>query len=169
MAEKGKKPDAPPTEDAATRKERIVRQATRLLSPVLAAEGLELLLVEYKREPGGRVLRLYVDREGGVSIDDCATASRLAGDLLAVQLEAEGPYRLEVTSPGADRPLTATRHFNRFLGERAKIKTKTPLEGRKKFTGVIEGADENFVTLLVDGERWAIPRDAVVSARLHPH
>ncbi len=146
----------------------IVDTVTRLMEPLLAGEGLELVLAEFKNEPGGRVLRLYVDRPGGVTLADCAAMTRYAGDILDVHLTDAGRYRLEVSSPGTDRPLINTEHFTRFTGCRAVVRTSEPLSGRKKFTGLIQGTDEKVVSLLVDGQRMDIPREAVASARLAP-
>ncbi|MBU2489368.1 MAG: ribosome maturation factor RimP [Proteobacteria bacterium] len=146
----------------------MVETLTSLLEPVLTIEGLELVLAEFKNEPGGRVLRLYVDRPGGVTVADCTAVTRYAGDLLYVHLTDAGKFRLEVTSPGADRPLTKIEHFSRFTGCRAVVRINEPLSGRKKFTGVIQGAGEDAVTLMVDGQQVDIPREAVASARLAP-
>ena len=146
----------------------IIRQVEATAGPVLASEGLDLLLVEYRPESRGQVLRLYVDRDKGVTLEDCVFATRHIGDILDVFLGKEHPYHLEVTSPGDNRPLTRHEHFNRFRGKRAVIRTRLPMDGRKKFTGVLRGTSDGLVTILCDNEVIAIPIEAIASARLHP-
>ena len=87
----------------------IIGRIEALAEPLCESEGLELVHVEYQREAGGRILRLYIDRSGGVSLDDCVSVSRQLNDLLDVKLEDIGPYTLEVTSPGPERPLSLIR------------------------------------------------------------
>ena len=100
--------------------------------PVCAAEGLELVHVEYLREADGRKLRLYIDKPGGIGLDDCVRVTRHLSDLLDVELEENyGPYNLEVSSPGPDRPLVKPADFERFKGNTAKIRT-TPGHRRAK-------------------------------------
>ncbi|MBW2488595.1 MAG: hypothetical protein JRE72_14325, partial [Deltaproteobacteria bacterium] len=84
----------------------LIRQIESLVEPLCDSEGLELVHIEYQREAGGRVLRLYIDRPAGVRIDDCVNVSRQLNDLLDVNLDDMGPYTLEVTSPGPERPLS---------------------------------------------------------------
>ncbi|MFP4475551.1 MAG: ribosome maturation factor RimP [Desulfatibacillaceae bacterium] len=144
----------------------IAAKVHTLAEPVLEMEGLELVLVEYRKEPVGQVLRMYIDRPGGVTVEDCAYTSRQISDLLDVYLEGETTYRLEVSSPGANRPLTKEKHFQDFAGHRTAIRLKEPLGGRKNFTGILEGAQNGIVTIACDQETFAIPRDAILSARL---
>ena len=84
---------------------KMVTQANKLAAPLCEAEGVELVHIEYQQETGGRILRLYIDKPGGVTLDDCIIVSRQLSDLLNVKIETEETYRLEVSSPGPDRPL----------------------------------------------------------------
>ncbi len=145
----------------------IKQQVEDLVGPALAAGGMELILVESAPGAGGIGLRLFVDKPGGVTVADCATVSRHVRDVLDAVMDTETISRLEVSSPGADRPLTRERHFNQFLGKRAKIRTDRPINGRKKFFGVLKGAAEGIVTITMDETTIAIPREAISSARLH--
>ena len=104
----------------------IIKQVKALAESLCESEGLELVHVEYQREPGGKILRLYIDRVGGVALDDCVNVSRQLNDLLDVHLDNIGPYNLEVTSPGPERPLSKLQDYERFKGRKAKIKTLLP-------------------------------------------
>jgi len=112
------------------------------------------------------VLRFYVDKPGGVTIEDCAFASRHLGDLLDAVWETDMPYFLEVSSPGLNRPLVKEEDFNRFHGRLAVIRTGLPLNGRRKFKGRLLGAADGNVGIVVDGASVAIPLSAISTARL---
>jgi len=146
--------------------EKIILQIWDLIEPLCEAEGMELVQVEYQREAGGRVLRLFVDRPGGVTLDDCIQISRQAGDVLEVCLENMGPYRLEVSSPGTNRPLVKQLDYERFKGRQAKIKTTQALNGQKNFKGVLAGISEGLVKLAVEGNTITIPIMEIAKAHL---
>ena len=137
-----------------------------LAEPMCDAEGLALVRVEYRREAGGRILRIYIDKDGGVQLDDCVAVSRQLGDLLDVYLDEIGLYNLEVSSPGSDRPLGRETDFERFKGCEAKIRTHHLLDGRKNFTGALMGMSEGSVRLKVDNKVVVIPFAEIQKARL---
>jgi ribosome maturation factor RimP len=137
-----------------------------LAEPMCDAEGLELVHIEYRREAGGRILRIFIDKTGGVHLDDCAAVSRQLGDLLDVYLDEIGPYNLEVSSPGLDRPLGRETDFERFKGCEAKIRTHHLLDGQKNFTGALMGMSEGSVRLKMDSKVVAIPFSEIQKARL---
>lgn len=130
----------------------MLAQVWRLAQPLCLGEGVELVHVEYQREHGGRTLRIYLDKSGGITLDDCAGISRQLSDILDVGLETDAPYRLEVSSPGMPRPLGKLDDFNRFKGGRIKIRTLRPLDGRKNFTGILDGVNGPMVRLNVDNQ-----------------
>ena len=144
----------------------MVTQANKLAAPLCEAEGVELVHIEYQRETGGRILRLYIDKPGGVTLDDCVIVSRQISDLLDVKIETEETYRLEVSSPGPDRPLGNALDFEKFKGNVAKIKTHQPVDGQKNFKGVLLGISEGTVKLLVNEKTVAIPFQEITKARL---
>lgn len=146
--------------------EKIVSQARDLIESLCETEGLELVHLEYQREAGGRILRLFIDRPGGVTLDDCVHISRQSSDLLDVYLENTGPYSLEVSSPGPNRPLGKKFDFNRFKGSRVKIRTAQSIDGQKKFKGVLMGISEEIVKVSVDGKTACIPYQEIIMARL---
>jgi ribosome maturation factor RimP len=153
-------------QSALKKEQHIIGRVERLAEPLCASEGLELVHVEYQREPGGRILRLYIDRTGGVSLDDCVNVSRQLNDLLDVYLEDIGPYNLEVSSPGPERPLSKLQDYERFKGCKAKIKTWQPIDDRKNFTGVILGVAAEQIQLSSNEKTVTIPFGDISKARL---
>jgi ribosome maturation factor RimP len=132
----------------------------------LAALGFELVAVDFGRGPGGFVLRVYIDGPGGVTIDDCARASRDLSAALDVADVIDRSYSLEVSSPGLDRPLVRERDFVRFAGKRARLRTREPIEGRRNFSGTLRGVAEGRVAIECDGHTYAVPLEGVVKAHL---
>jgi ribosome maturation factor RimP len=140
-----------------------------LAGPILADLGLELVEVEFRRESHGWVLRLYMDKPGGVTLDDCQRVSEELSDHLDVEDPVGHPYHLEVSSPGLDRPLTRDEDFTRFAGQEIRIATRSDLDGRHNFHGRLAGWRDGMVLLdLPDGRRAEIPRDVILRARLQP-
>ena len=144
----------------------IMAETKALAEPLCGSEGLELVHIEYQRESGGWTLRLYIDKAGGVTLNDCVNISRQMNDLLDVHLEEIGPYNLEVTSPGTDRPLAKKHDFERFKGNLARIRTIRALNGQKNFTGVLGGISAEQVKLLIGEETVRIPLEDISKARL---
>jgi ribosome maturation factor RimP len=163
---KAKGPENRPKRCSSESKEVIIVQVMKIIEPLCEAEGMELVHVEYQRERGGKILRLYIDKPGGITLDDCVNITRQAGDLLDVNLENAGPYSLEISSPGPDRPLGKKSDFERFKGKVAKIKTAQIVEGKKKFTGVLQGISGEMVKLIVDDKTMDIPLREITKAHL---
>lgn len=146
--------------------QKVVKQVWSLAHPVCESEGLELIQVEFQRESTGRILRLYVDKPDGIKLDDCVGVSRQMSDILDVNLDEVGPYSLEVTSPGPERPLARKRDFARFNGRRARIKTYQPLNGRKNFTGVLLGISDDQISLQLDEQTVTFALSDISKAHL---
>ncbi|MBC2742562.1 MAG: ribosome maturation factor RimP [Desulfosarcina sp.] len=127
---------------------------------------MELVHVEYQREPGGLTLRLYLDKPGGVTLDDCVDISRQLDDMLDVHTQDAPPYRLEVSSPGLDRPVGKLKDFIRFKGHRAKIRIAGAVNGRKNFTGVLAGVVDQMIQIQVDNETVNLNINDITRARL---
>lgn len=144
----------------------IVSQAQPLAESLCDAEGLELVHLEYLRERGGRVMRLTIDKPGGVTLEDCAAVNRELGDILDVHLPDIGRYHLEVSSPGPRRRISREADYERFRGHRAKIRTLNPINGQKNFNGVLEGLSAGTVTLNTGQTTVAIAIDAISKAYL---
>lgn len=150
------------------RKSAIEERLVGLVEPALEGMGLELVDLELKREAGGRVLRIFIDSPKGVDLDVCASASEKLSALLDAEDPIEGPYTLEVSSPGLERPLTKKEHFARYVGERARVKTFSPIDGRRDITGVIAVADDAGIEIDVEGKRYRIGYDLIAKANLKP-
>jgi ribosome maturation factor RimP len=153
--------------------EPIAEQARRLLEPVLARDGLELVEVEWLRLTGRWTLRVLVDKPGGVNVDDCQAASRTIEPLLDVEDFIEPAYDLEVSSPGLDRPLRKPQDFARYAGQRVHVKAFAPVAdtapgqaARKHWTGSLRGFRDGAVELEVDGVLHRVPLDRIAKAHL---
>ncbi|HYS43834.1 MAG TPA: ribosome maturation factor RimP [Geobacteraceae bacterium] len=145
----------------------VLQGVRRMAREILEYAGMELVHLEMKREPGGQLVRLYIDKDGGVTLDDCTLISRQLSAQLDIEDPIEGRYTLEVSSPGLDRPLFTDRDFARFAGRQIRLSTRVPLDGRRNFQGRLEGiADGSVRMTLQEGRVVAIPRDQVARARL---
>ena len=136
-----------------------------LLETTVAGMGYELAGVE--RPARGRLLRVYIDKPGGVNVDDCAAVSRQLNRVLTV--ENVGYDRLEVSSPGLDRLLRKERDFARFAGQKARVRMRVPLDGQRNFTGVVREAGAGRVQLEVDGRVVSLELGDMETARLVPN
>ena len=139
-----------------------------LALPIVEAAGCTLWDVEYVKEAGTWFLRVFIDREGGVSIDDCEAVSRPLSDLLDQADPIEGSYTFEVSSAGADRALKKPEHFQQFLGQEVEVKLYRPREGRKEFVGVLKSYEEGDVTLEAGGETVSFGKQEIALVRLYP-
>jgi ribosome maturation factor RimP len=145
----------------------VVQKAAGILAPLLKAEGLSLVDIAYQWERGGWVLRVLIERENGTTLDDCARVSREFGQLLDVEDIIPTSYRLEVSSPGLDRPLKGEADFVRYKGRRVRIRTRDPVSGRRNFKGDLIGCAEGNVTVRVEGGGvFAIPLSSILKANL---
>lgn len=144
----------------------LARRIVQLVEPVIQSEGMELVELEYRRESHGWVLRLFIDQEKGVDVEDCARVSQVVGDLLDVTDLIANPYHLEVSSPGLNRPLRKVEHFESHLGKIIEVRVLTPLEGRKKFKGTLLEAAAAYLRLDCDGRVYEIPLRLMDRARL---
>jgi ribosome maturation factor RimP len=140
-------------------------EAETLIRPVIEGSGLELVDVAFRRESGRRVLRVVVDREGGVDVDTIAELAEKVSRRLDVEGFAPGPYALEVSSPGIERSLKLPRDFSRRVGDNVKVKTTTPIEGRTNITGELVSADDDGITVAAAGRELRVRYADIASAR----
>jgi len=140
----------------------------QMAEPLVLENGLELIDVEYVKEGAEWYLRLFLDKDGedGVDLDDCELISRGLSDLLEAADPIAQAYRLEVSSPGIERPLKRTKDFQRFQGEKVQIKTFSEVEGKKQFVGILGEATEDTVHVEIDGTVICIPRKKISKANL---
>lgn len=129
-------------------------------------EGMELVDLQYRREGRRWVLRLFIDKEGGVTVEDCAAVSRQLGDLLDVKDLIPQTYVLEVSSPGLNRPVKKKEDFRRFAGRKMEVRLASPREGRKKIVGNLVGVEGDSVIVAVDDTRYSIPLEEIARANL---
>ncbi|MFZ5472065.1 MAG: ribosome maturation factor RimP [Myxococcota bacterium] len=150
-------------------KQSIEERAREVAEPIVAAEGYELVDLEYVREREGWVLRLFIDKPGGVGLEDCTNVSRAVETALDVEDVVPQEYHLEVSSPGLSRPLTKPDHFRRAEGKKIKVKTYGPIgePPRKNFSGVLAGVADDGVTVEVEGAgAFRIPYKDIAKANL---
>jgi ribosome maturation factor RimP len=145
----------------------ITERIQEILTPVLDQRGLELVDITLRVEGGHWILRVTIDREGGVQVHHCTAVNRELNVHMDVEDLVPVKYFLEVSSPGLDRPLKNESDYQRFKGRLVKIKTTLPVAGRKKINGTIEGIENGVVgVLLEDGMRLEVPVEDISSAKL---
>jgi ribosome maturation factor RimP len=147
----------------------LIEQIEQLAEPVLQEHGAELVLVEFLHEHGSWVLRFFLDKPNGITLDDCATISEHLGRILDATDVISQSYSLEVSSPGIYRPLRKEKDFERFKGERADIHLFAPINGRRNFKGTIEGVAEGNVQIKdVAQQVFLLPLSGIAKAKLDP-
>lgn len=147
----------------------VVERVKAIAIPLFMELGLELVDVEFRREANGWILRLYIDKPGGVVLGDCQRVSEELSDLLDIEDLISHPYTLEVSSPGLYRPLCLEADFLRFVGQRARISTSSAVAGQRRFLGILRGYEEERILLeREDGTIALIPYALIVKSRLDP-
>jgi len=145
------------------------QKVKRLLAGAVEGMGYELVGVEFHPRPDRSLLRVYIDSEKGITVDDCQRVSHQLGGVLDVEDLIAGRYALEISSPGLDRPLFEPQHFVRFAGSEVRVQLRDLLEGRRKLVGRLLGMREDDV-VIVDGSgrEWRVPLERIEKARLVP-
>ena len=144
----------------------ITDRVESLANPILRNEGMELVETEYRRESRGWVLRLYVDKESGVTLGDCARVSQEIGRVIDIEEVISVPYTLEVSSPGLRRPLRKEKDFVKYRDRMIRVKTFTPVGNRRQFKGKLLAMLGDSIEMAVDGEVFRIPLSNVAKANL---
>jgi ribosome maturation factor RimP len=144
----------------------LTTEITGLAEPILETMGFELVDVEYLCERGRWVLRLYIDKERGVTLDDCAQVSRELGDVMDSRDLIPHSYVLEVSSPGLNRPLRKKQHFLRVVGKKIKVRSCVPVQDRRNFTGTLIEFRDDTVFMDSNGARIALRRADIEKANL---
>jgi ribosome maturation factor RimP len=138
----------------------------KVIEPVLTSYGVELVDIEYQRERSGWVLRIYLDKEGGITLDDCSQISKEVGELIEVNDLIDHYYTLEVSSPGLNRPLKREKDFIRSIGKLIRVRTKETIEGQKNFMGELLSYRDDAIVLGIEGKEKVIPFHLVLKANL---
>ena len=141
-------------------------QLNNLVNSVVTGLGFQVWGYEYRPHSESALLRIFIENEGGVSIDHCTQVSRQIGAALDVDDIIPVAYILEVSSPGIDRVLFTPEQYKNYIGEAVKVRTRSPIEGRRNFKGTIESVGENEVNVTVDNDTFVIPFNVVDRARL---
>jgi ribosome maturation factor RimP len=139
---------------------------SKIVEPIVTSQGMELVAVEYKRETRGWVVRIYIDKKGGVSLDDCVLVSNEVGTVLDVEDLFQSPYALEVSSPGLNRILKKERDFKRFKERSVRIRTHNAIGKRRNFKGRLLGCTKGLIKIEVEGQIFHIPLSDVAKANL---
>ena len=146
---------------------KVTELTAGLAAPIVEAAGCTLWDVEYVKEAGEWFLRVYIDKEGGVSIDDCEAVSRPLSDALDEADPIQGSYTFEVSSAGADRALKKPEHFAAMMGREVEVRLYRAREGRKEFTGVLSGYEDGAVTIDCGGQPLRFEKPDVAQVRLY--
>lgn len=146
----------------------IINRVMKIIDPILLNEGMECVDLEYRREARGWVLRLYIDKEkeGGVTLDDCARINQQVGRTLDVENPIDTPYHLEVSSPGLTRPLKTERDFVKYQNRLIKVKTAEPIGNQRQFKGRLLRVVTEGIDIEMDGTVFHIPFQSIAKARL---
>ncbi|MZP31120.1 ribosome maturation factor RimP [Heliobacterium undosum] len=149
-------------------KVRLEDRVTAWATPIVEELGLELVDVEWVKEGGNWYLRIFIDKESGIEMEDCQEVSRRIDEILDREDPVAHGYSLEVSSPGIDRPLKSDRDYERFQGETVRITTFAPVNGAKEHLGELAGKNETSILIMQNDEEMAIPLTQVSSVRLYP-
>ncbi len=147
----------------------LIDQIKKVAQPLCQGENFELVHMDIVKSNQEKVVRLFLDKQGGITLADCVYISRQLGDLLDIQIDNIGKYRLEVSSPGPNRPLNTKNDFHRFKGERVKIWTNELIENQKKFIGILEIVNDDSVVILIDKKQIEISDHVISKAKLAGH
>ncbi len=139
-----------------------------LLEPLVESLGYELVCLELHGAGNNSLLRLYIDSPDGIGLEDCERVSREVSAAMDVADPISSSYRLEVSSPGLDRPLAKPEHFRRYAGCQAKVQMRVPVNGRRRFAGKLAGLEQDEILIEVDGSSYRLPLGQVEKARLVP-
>ncbi len=143
-------------------------QLVELLEPVVTGMAYEFWGIEFIAQGKHSVLRVFIDAEKGIDVDDCAEVSRQISSVLDVEDPITTEYNLEVSSPGMDRPLFKLAQYEKFVGHQVQLRLRVPFEGRRRFTGLLKGVEGEDVVVEVDNEEYLLPIDAIDKANVVP-
>ena len=144
------------------------QQIQQLLEPTVEAMGFELWGLEYLSQGRHSTLRIYIDHENGISVDNCAAVSEQVGSVMDVEDPITGEYTLEVSSPGMDRLLFKMEQYPAYVGEMIELRLRRAFEGRRKFKGILKGIEGEDVVVQVDDHEYLLPHSAIEKARVQP-
>lgn len=156
------------TTEGGVRRQVIEETLKRMLEPEVVASGCELWGIEYIDHPRSVVLKIYIEKQGGVNVDDCARVSEQVSAILDVEDPISGHYTLEVSSPGIDRRLFTAPQFESCKGEQVSVNLKSSVNGRRRFKGTLCGMEDDEVVVRIDDEEYLLPIEQIDKARVIP-
>lgn len=143
-----------------------LEKVRELVSPIIVEEGCELVDAEITHDMGSKILRIYIDKDGGVTVGDCTRVSHAVEDLLEVEGVVSGRYNLEISSPGLNRPLRRKEHFLKVVGQIVDLTTKEKLDGRKNYRGLLKSMDNDVLVMEIDHQEFHVPLEKLAKAKL---
>lgn len=146
----------------------LEERLTEMLAPSVEDLGYELVGIEYVRAGKHSTLRVYIDHEDGILVDDCATVSHQVSAIMDVEDPITNEYTLEVSSPGLERPLFTAQQYAAFVGEEVKVQLRMPIQNRRKWKGVITAVEGEIITLTVDGKEERLALSNIQKANIVP-
>lgn len=146
----------------------LIQKLTKITKPIVEENNCELYHLEYVKESGENFLRIYIDNESGISLEDCEKISRATSEILDVQDPITDSYCLEVSSPGIERILYDDNHMNKYIGQNVLVKLNSLYEGTKKFEGNLLGFSDMQIEIQYDGNNISIPREKISIVNLKP-
>ncbi|MDD3448961.1 MAG: ribosome maturation factor RimP [Gammaproteobacteria bacterium] len=147
---------------------RKASELQRIIEPTVTAMGYELLGIEHLSQGRRSLVRIYIDSEQGITLDDCEAVSHQVSGMLDVEDPIRGQYALEISSPGLDRPLFKREHYERYVGNRVRIRMALPIEGRRKFSGALAGVRGDKVIVIDEEVEYELPLSGIDKANLVP-
>ncbi|WP_138205673.1 ribosome maturation factor RimP [Haloimpatiens lingqiaonensis] len=145
----------------------LMTNINKLVEPIVSRSGYQLYYIEFVKEQGENFLRIYIDHENGIGLNDCEKVSRQISDMLDQEDPIPDSYYLEVSSPGIERQLYTEGHLNKYIGESITIRLNKLFNGSKKFIGVLKGFNDSEITLTKEGEEISIPREKIKAINLN--
>jgi ribosome maturation factor RimP len=144
----------------------IDTRLAELVQPIAQELGFELWGIEYLSHSKQKLVRIYIDSDQGIGVDDCASVSRQVGSVFDVEEPIAGEYSLEVSSPGMDRPLFKLEQYARYVGEHVTVRLRSPYEGRRKFAGQLNSVEGEDIVVAVDDHEYLLPFDMIDKANI---
>lgn len=146
----------------------LIEKLNKLTLPIVEASGFELYHLEYVKEAGENIFRVYIDSDNGIALDNCVKVSKAISEVLDVEDPISEEYNLEVSSPGVFRTLYSEEHFNRYIDNNVLVNLKGLVDGKKKYDGILKSFDEENLVLSVESNDVTIPRSKVSTVSLNP-
>jgi ribosome maturation factor RimP len=146
----------------------LMEKLNKITLPIVNDNGFELYYLEYIKESGQNVFRVYIDSDNGVALDNCVKISKAISEVLDVEDPISEEYNLEVSSPGVFRTLYTEEHFNKYIDNQILVTLKGLIDGKKKYDGILKSFDEESLVLSIESKDFTIPRSKISAVNLNP-